>query len=109
QGHLKNVSGNLLSRYFSQEGNEFSLKPLHGGTFSWKLSDLMEHMEQGPWDLILCRNMSIYLEWHAAEALWQRLASVLRPGGILVVGKAERPTLRALKPVGRCLYRRRND
>jgi chemotaxis protein methyltransferase CheR/two-component system CheB/CheR fusion protein len=41
--------------------------------------------------LILCRNMSIYLQPGAVERLWRSLEAALRPGGTLVLGKAERP------------------
>ena len=43
------------------------------------------------WDLILCRNVAIYLEADASALLWSRLLQALRVGGVLVVGKAERP------------------
>ncbi len=49
------------------------------------------------WDLILCRNLVIYLQPAAAAQVWQQLAGALGAGGlggaggILVSGKAERP------------------
>ena len=63
--------------------------------------------EPGPWDVVLCRNLAIYLRHDAVAALWTRLAAALRPGGLLVLGNAERPVgVRGLVPVGPCLYRR---
>ena len=59
------------------------------------------------WDLILCRNMAIYLEPASAASLWVSLARVLRPGGALVPGKAERPPrVAGLVPEAPCVYRR---
>ncbi len=62
-------------------------------------------------DIIMCRNLAIYLAADAAATLWTTLASRLRPGGLLVVGKAERPCNvgRALERVAPCLFRRRTD
>ena len=57
--------------------------------------------------MILCRNMGMYLRPEAAGHLWQQLEKSLRPGGLLVLGKAERPTgTRWLSPVAPCVYRR---
>jgi chemotaxis protein methyltransferase CheR len=47
--------------------------------------------DEAAWDVILCRNVAIYLEAAAAARLWSRLSQALDVGGILVAGKAERP------------------
>ena len=74
---------------------------------TWRRADVLAGVEPGPWDVILCRNLAMYLEPVAAQRLWRSLASTLRPGGLLVVGKAERPPAAAwLHPVGPCVYRR---
>lgn len=74
----------------------------------WKVADLCRGIENGPWDMILWRNMAIYLNAEAGASAWKGLASVLSPGGVLVVGKAERPPKEAsLSCVGRCIYRAR--
>jgi chemotaxis protein methyltransferase CheR len=61
-------------------------------------------------DLILCRNLTIYLTPGSAAALWALCVDGLRPGGLLVVGKAERPPAEIrprLSQIGACMYRRR--
>lgn len=57
----------------------------------WKVADLFTTVERGPWDLILWRNMAIYLESHVAADLWRRLVQELAPGGYIVCGKADHP------------------
>jgi chemotaxis methyl-accepting protein methylase len=49
----------------------------------------------------------MYLRPEVAGRLWQELEQALRPGGFLVLGKAERPmgTTR-LSAAGPCIYRR---
>jgi chemotaxis methyl-accepting protein methylase len=59
---------------------------------AWKQADVFAGVEPGPWNLILCRNLAIYLEPVAAERLWSSLADALAPGGHLVVGKADYPS-----------------
>jgi chemotaxis methyl-accepting protein methylase len=58
----------------------------------------------GTWDLILCRNLAIYLEPVAAEVLWMRLAEAIAPGGYLIVGKAEKPRVSSLRRVAPSIY-----
>jgi chemotaxis methyl-accepting protein methylase len=36
-------------------------------------------LEAGPWHLIFCRNLAIYLEAPVAAALWRRLGEQLAP------------------------------
>ena len=74
---------------------------------TWRRANVLEEVEPGPWDAVLCRNLAIYLQPPAANRLWHRLASVLRSGGLLVLGKAERPSEAAgLVSAGPCIYRR---
>ena len=76
------------------------------GHVHWKVADLGRRIEQGPWDVILWRNMAIYLTPDAAASLWRGLAAALVPEGVLVVGKAERPPQGvALICERRCIYR----
>lgn len=76
---------------------------------SWKRADLLARVESGPWDVILWRNMAIYLNPAAAERVWFSLCEELRPGGIIVAGKAEQPPawlpMRKLSP---CLFEKLN-
>lgn len=72
----------------------------------WKVADLDRGVEPGPWDMILWRNMAIYLTAGAAGAVWQGLVSVLAGQGVLVTGRAERPSAELpLTCLGRCIYR----
>jgi chemotaxis methyl-accepting protein methylase len=81
------------------------------GAVRWLQSDLLGGPQPGPWDLVLCRNMAMYLQPIAAERLWRGIVSSLRPGGLLVLGKAERPCASVAgdlsAPVAPCVYRRR--
>ncbi len=74
----------------------------------WQVSDALSFHEPDPSDLILFRNVAIYLERSHADRAWARLTDQLRPGGILVTGKAEAPpTSLGYERIAPCLFRRR--
>jgi len=63
---------------------------------------------RGPFDAIFCRNVLIYFSAEAKARLIDRMADILRPGGILYLGHSEsilgaHPKLEA---VGNTIYRR---
>lgn len=45
---------------------------------------------RGPFDLIMCRNVAIYFDKKTQEKVWSTFASVLAPGGYLLIGHSER-------------------
>lgn len=79
----------------------------------WQIADAFSTspaVAEGPFDLIMCRNLAIYLTPRASADLWALCLRKLAPGGLLVVGKVERPPLGAsavLARVGPCIYRKR--
>lgn len=89
---IDDVPSSLRERYIQVENGRFRMEPALQAATKWRTGDAIRAAEPGPWDLILCRNLAIYLNPGSASALWKRLAAVLRPGGYLVLGKAERPT-----------------
>lgn len=70
----------------------------------WRTADVLADEPGGPWDMILCRNLAIYLDPGAVSRLWQTLADALAPGGILVVGKAEKPGVPGLRKLHPSIY-----
>ncbi len=100
------VPPDLAAQYLVAGKTSVAVAPAIHGSAHWKYSDLLKDEEPGPWDMILCRNLSIYLEPRIAERLWSRLSATLVQGGVLVVGKAEKPRLRGLQQIAPCIYRK---
>jgi len=46
---------------------------------------------EGPFDVILCRNVLMYLEAGHRESVLRRMASLIGPGGLLILDPAEYP------------------
>ncbi len=97
----------LRERWFVRRGNGWEVADRLRRGLHWRVSDILRAHEAGVWDIILFRNTSMYMHAEATDSLWERLESTLRPGGILVLGRAERPVgTRRLIPVSSCVWRR---
>lgn len=76
----------------------------------WERRDLLrEPPPPGAFDLVLCRNVTIYFEPPAQRAVYVKLAAALQPGGVLMLGTCERllaPAQFGLAVAGPHLYRR---
>ncbi len=104
---LAPVTAERRLRWFSTENRRARVKPLLRARARWIVGDAFSFSEPALADIILCRNFVIYLQPDAARDVWRSLVARLRPGGLLIVGKAERPwPLHGLARVGPCLYRK---
>ncbi len=97
----------IREKYFTIDRGQRRAAARLRSRIEWRCADLMEHAPPAVQDLILCRNVVIYLEHEAAFRVWTSLCHQLAPGGFLVTGKAEQPppTL-PLRRVAHCIYRR---
>jgi chemotaxis protein methyltransferase CheR len=105
---LESLPTGFLEKYFTQEHGAFTVSPHVRTSVGWAVSDILSEQlgTPGAWDLILCRNLAIYLDETTVKNLWARLAAALTPGGFLIVGKAEKPTASGLQREGPCIYRK---
>jgi chemotaxis protein methyltransferase CheR len=103
---IRDIPVDLLRRFFVHRGRRYILDPSLRAATRWEVKDAFADGEWGTWDLILCRNLAIYLGAAAAGTLWRRISDALRRGGVLVVGKAEKPSIPSLKQIGPCTYQK---
>jgi chemotaxis protein methyltransferase CheR len=104
---VSDVPVEFRARYFTPHGDQQQvIRNLRSAT-RWRVANVLQQREPGLWDMIFCRNTSIYLRAQATKTLWEQLESSLRPGGVLVLGRAERPLgATRLAPVAPCIFRK---
>jgi chemotaxis protein methyltransferase CheR len=88
---VASVAAHWKTRYFQDHHSHWIVRPELRDPISWRVGDLLELAEGAVWDMILFRNVAIYLESTSAALIWEKLGVHLRAGGLLVVGKAEKP------------------
>jgi chemotaxis protein methyltransferase CheR len=104
---LSGLSETRRDTYFPLCGTQRAASASLRLRLAWRCGDLLQFEPPPGRQLILFRNVAIYLGAAAAGQVWGRLAARLEPGGFLVTGKAEQPprTL-PLQRVAPCIYRR---
>ncbi len=86
---IKSVSPSRRARYFTQQGDLFTVKPVIKAQVQFERQNLLSDPFPLDLDLILCRNVVIYFTEEAKDELYRRFHRALRPGGILFVGGTE--------------------
>jgi chemotaxis protein methyltransferase CheR len=89
QERLADIPQDTMARWFTPERGNFRLVEEIREMVTFRQSDLFEFDSLPGSDLILCRNVLIYLERNHQEKILKRFAEALRSGGMLVLGKAE--------------------
>jgi chemotaxis methyl-accepting protein methylase len=104
---LANVTGPLRRQYFEPVDGQWRAVVRLRHAVQWRVEDLATCPAEGTWDLILWRNAGMYLLPGPAAVTGAQLLASLRPGGYLVLGKAERPPAGlGAKQVAHCVYQR---
>jgi chemotaxis protein methyltransferase CheR len=78
----------LRERYFAREGR-WRIVPEIRRMVRFHRRDILMDPPAGEYDFILCRNLLIYFDRPGQEAVFERLARCLRPGGFLALGRTE--------------------
>jgi chemotaxis protein methyltransferase CheR len=111
---MTDVPNHLRQKYF----NELSGNGLHAHQVKKKIRELVTFARfnlvydtmsfRNPFDVVFCRNVLIYFEKSTSEKVVERLASQLKPGGLLFVGHCETGYVKSsmLRSVGHAVYER---
>ncbi|EQC81886.1 Chemotaxis protein methyltransferase CheR [Enterococcus sp. HSIEG1] len=87
---MRNVSAAERTRFFDAiEKNQFQIKTEIKRRVHFKQHDLLKDPYNGPFDVIVCRNVTIYFKSDARDAVYQKFSDALVPGGILFTGATE--------------------
>lgn len=106
---VKNLSDQRLARYFRQEGNLYCLKDSIKGTVNFHQHDLLVDPFGQGYDLISCRNVTIYFTREAQDKLNRKFKRALNPGGVLFIGASEvifQYRQLGFEKISTCFYRR---
>jgi len=86
---VRNVPASRLAKYFRREGNLFYINDSIKKMVKFRRHDLLlDPLGQG-YDLIACRNVTIYFTRDAQVKLNIKFHRALNPGGVLFVGASE--------------------
>ena len=76
-------------RYVDREGDAFHVRDAPRRLVTFDTHDLISDGSRGPFDVVLCRNLLIYIDADHKGSLFDTLEASLAAGGVLVVGMTE--------------------
>lgn len=85
---LSETARRIQRRWFIQ-GEGWRLKEPARSAVEFEQLDILARRPEFEADLILCRNLLIYLDRRAQRTVFRTIAEVLKPGGYLVLGRVE--------------------
>jgi chemotaxis protein methyltransferase CheR len=99
-GAARSLPADWLERAFETRDGELCLRPEFREPVELRREDLRRAMPQGPFHLVLCRNLAFtYFDGPLQRRVLEGIAARLEPGGFLVVGAHESlPASSALAP-----------
>jgi chemotaxis protein methyltransferase CheR len=108
---LKGVDEQRRARWFEgdQQGQHYTASDELKSLITFKHLNLLHAWPiKGPFDVIFCRNVTIYFDRDTQRELFERMADVQEPGGWLFIGHSENlfNVTPRYKLAGRTVYRR---
>lgn len=80
----------LLVKYFKQVPQGWQVSERLRKRVSWQRLNLLDPFDNlGPLDIVLCRNVLIYLDIPTKRQVFERIARITRTDGFLLLGAAE--------------------
>ncbi|RZM31086.1 MAG: protein-glutamate O-methyltransferase CheR [Sphingomonas sp.] len=79
-----------MIRWFGTTGSDWLAKPELLGMVAFRRMNLVtDPVPPGQFDVVLCRNVLLYLSADTKAAVFTKIAKALKPGGVLVMGAGE--------------------
>ncbi len=86
----RGLSCKQLAEHFVQEGDCWRIKDeIRAMVFFKRMSLLDPFSSLGSYDIVFCRNVSIYFKLEDRRNLFDKIADVLEPDGYLIIGSTE--------------------
>ncbi|WP_426349112.1 CheR family methyltransferase [Alloiococcus sp. CFN-8] len=86
---IKNISEELLIKYFKKKNEEYYIEPIIKNMVAFHKHDLILDDYFKNMDLIVCRNVVIYFNSSIKNEIYKKFHSALKKGGLLFVGATE--------------------
>jgi chemotaxis protein methyltransferase CheR len=91
---IENLPRPMIKKWFRKGTgsrlNQVKVSPDLANLITFKQLNLLHQWPmQGPFDVVVCRNVLIYFDKPTQEKLIHRFHQVLRPGGLLILGHSE--------------------
>ena len=83
------VPNHLLTRFFSPEGSDYRIRRDLRERVTFARNNALSDPPFSRLNIVLCRNLMIYLQRDAQHSLLAMLHYALRPGGYLMLGRSE--------------------
>ncbi len=89
ENEMKDVRPLFLKKYFVKEGNEYHIVDELKKMARFKSHDMISGPKMKGFDVIFCRNVTIYFEKELQEMLYQGFYDGLNKDGFFIMGKTE--------------------
>ncbi|WP_406656706.1 protein-glutamate O-methyltransferase CheR [Methanolobus sp. ZRKC2] len=86
---MKDVRPAFIDKYFVKEGKQYHVKDELKKMTHFKSHDMISGPKMGGFDIIFCRNVTIYFEKELQEKLYMNFYNGLNENGFFVMGKTE--------------------
>lgn len=88
QAALRDITPDILDRYFDRHGQDFKVKPLIRQACHFHVEDVVGSQLLAV-DAVSCRNFLIYMKSELQDRLIRKFYDCLNPGGLLFLGQSE--------------------
>jgi chemotaxis protein methyltransferase CheR len=86
----RGLAPDKLQKYFSSSGEIWKIRDEIRSMVTFKKINLTRSFQAlGKFDIVLCRNVAIYFSPEDRRNLFEKLADILEPDGVLIIGSAE--------------------
>lgn len=104
---LKNVNQQDVDKYFKLQGDEYAISDRIKKLVEFDRHDLITDKFGKDYQVIVCRNVTIYFKNEARDDVYRKFSEALVPGGILFIGATEsifNPSSYGLKKISVSIY-----
>jgi chemotaxis protein methyltransferase CheR len=87
----RGLPSEMQSRHFTVNGRMWEISEEIKAFVTFRKFNLQEdfHSAGGPFDLVLLRNVAIYFSEEFKKELFEKVAKVMKPDGVLLLGSTE--------------------